>query len=51
MTDCTPIGLGSASAAEWVKACAGMRQERFEPATGAGKRVLLQVSASFVRRR
>ena len=51
VTDCTPIELGSASAAEWVAACKTIRQERYEPAAGAGERVVMEVSATYVRRR
>ena len=51
VTDCTPIELGSVNAAGWVKACALTRQARYEPAAGAGERVVVQVSASYVRGR
>lgn len=48
-----PIELGSGSDAEWIDACKAIRQERFQPAAeaGAGERVVVEVSASFVRRR
>ena len=48
-----PIELGSGSDVEWIEACKGIRRERFQPAAeaGAGERVVVQVSASYVRRR
>ena len=51
VTQCFPIELGQSSDAEWIKACAVMRQERFEPAAGAGakERTLVQVVAVYVR--
>lgn len=51
VTRCTPIERGSASDADWIKTCAGMRQQRFEPAASADakERVVVQVVAIYVR--
>lgn len=46
-----PIELGSGSDADWIEACKTIRQERFVPAAGTGERVVMEVSASYVRRR
>ncbi|MEO7814509.1 MAG: TonB family protein [Sphingomicrobium sp.] len=51
VTGCFPVERGTASNAEWVKACTVMKQSRFEPAASAGakERTLVQVVAIYVR--
>lgn len=50
VTACLPIERGQQNDAAWIKACAAMKQERFEPAgAGAKERTLIQVVAVYVR--